>query len=215
MRLCRHLYRVSKSLLSTFCLFFSSFFQLLHLKYVNRTTNISLYSDTFMGFFFIVGKPKFSLPLGFLCCVLDCMDNECGIRSKSNRLSAKCCLFGVLICHLTSLHIFAVFMLLLLLLRNCLFVNLLTLTISCRLVVAVIHSSCRCIPTNYMLFYLVLVLTFQNQTKSFSPLALFWFPHLFIQKLKHWGYTQKLNSFVGSSAKRTTMQSYKIFICKM
>lgn len=168
----------------------------------------------FHGFFFIVGKPKFSLPLGFLCCVLDCMDNECGIRSKSNRLSAKCCLFGVLICHLTSLHIFAVFMLLLLL-WNCLFVNLLTLTISCRLVVAVIHSSCRCIPTNYMLFYLVLVLTFQNQTKSFSPLALFWFPHLFIQKLKHWGYTQKLNSFVGSSAKRTTMQSYKIFICKM
>lgn len=214
MRLCRHLYREQIFVVHILVFFFSSFFQLLHLKYVNRTTNISLYSDTFMGFFFVVGKPKFSLPLGFLCCVLDCMDNECGIRSKSNRLSAKCCQFGVLICHLTSLHIFAVFMLLLLL-WNCLFVNLLTLTISCRLVVAVIHSSCRCIPTNYMLYYLVLVLTFQNQTKSFSPLALFGFSHLFIQKLKHWGYTQKLNSFAGSSAKRTTMQSYKIFICKM
>lgn len=213
MRLCRHLYRVSKSLLSTFCFFLLFFFNYF-IWNMWIVPQIFHFIQILSWVFFIVGKPKFSLPLGFLCCVLDCMDNECGIRSKSNRLSAKCCLFGVLICHLTSLHIFAVFMLLLLL-WNCLFVNLLTLTISCRLVVAVIHSSCRCIPTNYMLFYLVLVLTFQNQTKSFSPLALFWFPHLFIQKLKHWGYTQKLNSFVGSSAKRTTMQSYKIFICKM
>lgn len=214
MRLCRHLYRVSKSLLSTFCLFFSSFFQLLHLKYVNRTTNISLYSDTFMGFFYR-RKTKIQSAIGFplLCARLygQWMWHQIEIESPfCEVLSIRCFnlpfnISAYLCC----------FMLLLLLLRNCLFVNLLTLTISCRLVVAVIHSSCRCIPTNYMLFYLVLVLTFQNQTKSFSPLALFWFPHLCIQKLKHWGYTQKLNSFVGSSAKRTTMQSYKIFICKM
>lgn len=63
--------------------------------------------------------------------------------------------------------------------KNCLFVNLLTLGVFPGSLVPVIHSSCRCTRTNYMLFYLVFMLTFESYEVKRQRYVFVWLLLLF------------------------------------